>query len=100
MTDSGPQHAAHTVPAESFLAPAPVDDRPADDIALDSAADDSIDRSTAPEPTGHDTVDRVTASLVELDGLPVDEHVAVFESAHDRLRAVLASGGESTAPTV
>jgi hypothetical protein len=29
----------------------------------------------------------------------VDEHVAVFESAHDRLRAVLASGGAPSAPT-
>jgi hypothetical protein len=99
VTDSGPQHAAHAVPTES-LAPAPVVDRPADDISVDAASDHSFDRGTAPEPTGHDAVDEVTASLAELDGLPVDEHVGVFESAHDRLRAVLASGGESTASTV
>jgi hypothetical protein len=98
VTDPAPQHAAHAVPAESFAA-APVDDRPAGAIAVDSASDDSVDRGTAPEPTGHDTVDDVTASLAALDGLPVDDHVAVFESAHDRLRAVLASGGESAAPT-
>lgn len=52
-----------------------------------------------PEATGHPVVDEVTAFLAELDGLPVDQHVAVFESAHDRLRAVLASGGAPTAST-
>lgn len=51
------------------------------------------------EPTGHRAVDEVTASLQDLDGLPVDQHVAVFESAHDRLRAVLATGGAPGAPT-
>jgi hypothetical protein len=52
-----------------------------------------------PESTGLPAVDEVTASLAVLDGVPVDSHVAVFESAHERLRAVLASGGAPTAPT-
>lgn len=55
--------------------------------------------SEQPEPAGHPAVDEVIASLGALDGLLVDQHVAVFESAHDRLRAVLASGGAPTAPT-
>ena len=64
-----------------------------------SAPDAVSGTAATPEPTGHPTVDQVTASLEELEGLPVDEHVAVFESAHDRLREVLASGGAPTAPT-
>jgi hypothetical protein len=38
-------------------------------------------------------VTRVLASLEGLDELPVDEHVAVFEAAHDRLRSALADAG-------
>ena len=55
-----------------------------------------------PEPTGrlttgHPDVDAVVTSLEELDGHPVAEHVAVFESAHDRLRAALADAGNDPA---
>ena len=38
-------------------------------------------------------MDAVLASLDDLDGRPVAEHVAVFESAHDRLRSALADAG-------
>ena len=51
------------------------------------------------ESTGLPSVDTVVGSVQALDEQPVHEHVAVFESAHDRLRAVLSSGGESAAPT-
>jgi hypothetical protein len=49
-----------------------------------------------PEPvtTGDETVDAVVASLRGLDDLPVAEHVAVFEQAHESLRQVLNSAGE------
>jgi hypothetical protein len=47
--------------------------------------------------TGHPDVDAVVASLEELDGRPVAEHVAVFESAHDRLRSALAEAGNDPA---
>jgi hypothetical protein len=47
-----------------------------------------------PEPTGNTTVDDVLASLQELDDLPAAAHVAVFESAHDRLRGELSAAGE------
>ena len=45
------------------------------------------------ESTGHPEVDAVLASLADLDGRPVAEHVSVFEDAHDRLRTALADAG-------
>lgn len=44
-----------------------------------------------PEPvrTGNQQVDAVLSSLEELEGAPVAEHVAVFERAHEQLRAAL-----------
>jgi len=39
--------------------------------------------------TGVAEVDEVIASLEGLDGRPVEEHVEVYESAHDRLRRAL-----------
>ena len=42
-----------------------------------------------PTRTGVEEVDAVLASVEDLDDTPVDEHVAVFEDAHDRLRGAL-----------
>ena len=39
--------------------------------------------------TGNPEVDGVLDSMDGLDDLPVDEHVAVFERAHEVLRAAL-----------
>ena len=39
--------------------------------------------------TGHPQVDSVLRTLETLDGLPVEEHVAVFEAAHASLRDAL-----------
>lgn len=51
---------------------------------------------TAPdEATGNHAVDRVLHSLEGLQDRPVDEHVAVFESAHDQLRKALDGAHES-----
>jgi hypothetical protein len=41
------------------------------------------------ELTGHESVDAVLRSLDGLSGRPVGEHVAVFEAAHESLRAAL-----------
>ena len=49
---------------------------------------------TDPETTGDEAVDAVVASLRGLDDLPVAEHVAVFERAHESLRQVLSGAGE------
>lgn len=44
--------------------------------------------------TGNDAVDAVLASLDDLAGRPVGEHVAVFEAAHEQLRAALTGAAE------
>jgi hypothetical protein len=43
----------------------------------------------APPPTGDERVDRAIAGLSRLAGTPVDEHVAVLEEVHGRLRDIL-----------
>jgi hypothetical protein len=50
---------------------------------------------TVAESTGDAAVDAVVASLRGLDDLPVAEHVAVFERAHESLRQVLNGAGAS-----
>lgn len=62
----------------------------------DGAAYDELP-ARAVEPTGHPAVDEVLRSLDELDGRPVDEHVAVFEQAHDRLRQALSGATDDDA---
>ena len=85
-------------------AAAPVDDpgEPTQDAAdaANQAADEAGDVTGdvtgdehAVESTGHPEVDAVLASLADLDGRPVAEHVSVFEDAHDRLRSALADAG-------
>ncbi len=39
--------------------------------------------------TGMDSVDSVVDDVARLAGQPVEEHVQVFESAHERLRRTL-----------
>ena len=54
------------------------------------------DEHPAPEfrgGTGHETVDAVVASMAGLDDRPVEEHLAVFEHAHEALRRTLAGAG-------
>jgi hypothetical protein len=58
---------------------------------------DPSDEQSDRQPTGHPDVDAVVASLDDLDGRPVAEHVVVFESAHDRLRSALAEAGNDPA---
>ena len=55
---------------------------PADEVPQHGAA--------SVELTGHDAVDGVLSSLEDLTDRPVAEHVAIFESAHETLRAALA----------
>lgn len=49
-------------------------------------------------PTGDDRVDAAAAGLSRLRGLPVDEHVAVLEEAHGRLRDILGELDEEAGP--
>jgi len=46
-----------------------------------------------PAATGNAVVDEVLVSLEGLEDLPVAKHVAVFEAAHEALRATLADAG-------
>ncbi len=66
--------------------PPPGDTRPAADGP--SAARESPSASALP-PAGDDRVDAAVAGLSRLRGLPVDEHVAVLEEVHGRLRDIL-----------
>jgi hypothetical protein len=50
----------------------------------------------APSP-GSSVVDGVLASLDGLEERPVGDHVAVFEAAHEQLRAALADAGDRAA---
>ena len=50
---------------------------------------DELRAATEPVRTGDLAVDTVLEELGELDGAPVDEHVAVFEEAHEQLRRAL-----------
>jgi hypothetical protein len=53
---------------------------------------------TEPGATGNPRVDAVVESLSTLDQLPVAEHVAVFEQAHESLRRTLAGAGTDGTP--
>lgn len=53
------------------------------------------DAATEVTSTGHPRVDAVLESLAGLEGTPVEEHVAVFERAHDTLRGALADAGDA-----
>jgi hypothetical protein len=46
-------------------------------------------------PTGDDRVDAAVAALSRLPGTPADEHVAVLEAVHGRLRDILGELNES-----
>ena len=50
------------------------------------------------EGTGNADVDAVVGSLTALDDLPVADHVAVFEQAHESLRRTLSGAGPETSP--
>ncbi len=54
-----------------------------------SADADTPPLAGGPPPTGNDRVDAAVAGLNRLAGLPADEHVAVLEETHGRLRDIL-----------
>lgn len=72
-------------------------ERPADDELLRDDLDDlagELVASGEAASTGHAAVDEVLRSLQTLDAKPVDEHVAVFEDAHEQLRRTLSGAGD------
>jgi hypothetical protein len=50
----------------------------------------------AVEGTGNADVDGVVGSLAGLDDLPIADHVAVFEQAHESLRRTLSGAGQTS----
>jgi hypothetical protein len=72
------------------------DDVRADELAEGVHAPVEAGESSSPvQRTGNDAVDGVLDSLDALVDTPVAEHVAVFEAAHDQLRAALADAGDT-----
>ena len=57
----------------------------------DSGAEPDRVEAVEPVRTGVERVDAVVDAVSGLADRPVDEHVAVFESAHDELRRTLDS---------
>lgn len=49
-----------------------------------------------PPPTGDGRVDAALAGLSRLAGAPAEEHVAVLEEVHGRLRDILGEASEGT----
>jgi len=68
------------------------------DVAPDVAPEVSpaVSPAVEVERTGEPEVDAVVASLGGLDDLPVGDHVAVFEQAHETLRRTLAGAGQES----
>ncbi len=59
--------------------------------ATPEVTDDAEQPADEPIRTGVERVDAVVDAVAGLENRPVDEHVAVFESAHDELRRTLDS---------
>lgn len=53
------------------------------------SSSESTPEAATEESTGLASVDSVVQAVEELEDRPVDEHVAVFEDAHDQLRRAL-----------
>lgn len=64
-----------------------------DQIDVPAAAHQSAPGVPSPAAlTGHPAVDEVLGSLDALEALPVADHVAVFDRAHEGLRRALRDG--------
>ncbi|MBO9521183.1 MAG: hypothetical protein J7518_06555 [Nocardioidaceae bacterium] len=89
MTEQQPEDAFEDAFDDAF------DDAPeeAPQDAPEGAPEDAPEESPR-EATGHPAVDEVLRSLDALRDAPVDEHVAVFESAHEQLRRTLQGAGD------
>lgn len=57
-----------------------------------------VEHSVPAEETGNAQVDAVLSSLEGLEHRPLSEQVAVFEAAHEALRAALSDAGRQPGP--
>jgi hypothetical protein len=69
-------------------------------VSMDESAPEPVDQALTEaneaNETGDPDVDAVVSSLNGLDDLPVTDHVAVFEQAHESLRRTLAGAGQDS----
>jgi phospholipid N-methyltransferase len=66
-------------------------------VSMDESAPEPVNQAlTEANETGDPDVDAVVSSLNGLDDLPVTDHVAVFEQAHESLRRTLAGAGQDS----
>ena len=76
--------------APDAVSPAPVTDEPVAAAEVGAAQPAGMRRAVVPRPsTGDARVDDAVARLDDLAGLPVAEHLAVFEYVHERLTEAL-----------
>ena len=76
-----------------------MDDKHPDQGETDKDQDLDPERPVAdPVPTGDVRVDEAVAGLNRLKGRPADEHVAVLEEVHGRLRDILGELDETPGP--
>ncbi|GGO92103.1 hypothetical protein GCM10011584_27750 [Nocardioides phosphati] len=61
---------------------------------------DRAAEQATPASTGNTAVDGVISSLAGLAEVPVSEHVAIFESAHEQLRGALDAPAGPKPPTL
>jgi hypothetical protein len=54
----------------------------------------AYDGGQDPVPTGNHAVDEVLRTMQGLQDRPLEEHVALFEAAHEKLRAALAEAAD------
>jgi hypothetical protein len=74
-------------------------EQPADEAEQPAVEPPVAEEPVAEEPAaGHPAVDEVLRSMERLDARPVDEHVAIFEQAHESLRRTLAEGDAGDRP--
>lgn len=95
MTDL-PAEDAVSDDAASTTAPDPTDEERREAL-LEDTPEEAAARAPGVVETGNPAVDEVIRALEGLDGVPVDDHVALFEQAHEQLRRTLSGAGDDRA---
>ena len=74
-------------------------DEPGEAVPVDDPVDEPVEADGGAEGealrTGNPAVDEVLESVEALDGRPAEEHVEVFERAHEKLRGALDGSQDS-----
>lgn len=95
MTDLPDDAADVETVEESAEEPEAAVDAERREALLEDTPEEAAARAPGVVETGNPAVDEVIASLEGLDNVPVDEHVALFEQAHEQLRRTLSGAGDN-----